>query len=76
MSQVTIYVPEEDARAIRRAAKRAGRSVSEWARLQMMARPEDGWPSGYFEVLGALRDDTLQRPAQPALRDDVRREIL
>lgn len=76
MSQLTIYVPEEEARAIRKAARAAKRSVSEWARAQMALRLRSTWPEGYGALFGAVADETLQRPEQPGVADDVRRESL
>jgi hypothetical protein len=76
MSQITLYVLEAEARAIRRAARAARQSVSQWARERMVAGLQPGWPDGYFDLLGALKDDSLVRPPPPPAEADVRREGL
>lgn len=76
MSQLTLYVPEEEARAIRKAARAAKRSVSEWARSQMAERLRSTWPEGYGSLFGAVADETLRRPEQPGIAGDVQRKAL
>lgn len=76
MSQITLYVPEAEARAIRRAARAARQSVSQWARERMAAPQTPGWPADYAALFGALKDESMARPPQPSGRDDVRREGL
>jgi hypothetical protein len=52
MSQVTIYLPPDVERLVRREAKKARKSLSAW--LTELARREvqpSGWPEGYFEAL-------------------------
>lgn len=74
MSQITIYVPEVEARAIRQAARADKRSVSEWARERMSAGFRSSWPADYWNLVGAIRDEAMKRPEQPLPADDRRRE--
>lgn len=76
MSQVTIYVPENEVRAIRQAARQARQSVSEWARERMTPQLKPTWPPDWFSLFGALKDETFQRPVQPESLTDARRETI
>jgi hypothetical protein len=42
----------------------------------MALRLRSTWPEGYGALFGAVADETLQRPEQPGVADDVRRESL
>ncbi len=74
MSQLTIYVPENEARAIRQGARREKKSVSEWARVKLAAGVKSAWPAGYGDLFGALQDNTMRRPPQSSTKSDVRRK--
>ena len=76
MSQVTIYVPEKEARVMREAARREKRSVSEWARERLSGDLQESWPPGYFDLLGSLRDESLKRPTDVLEVKDSPREPL
>jgi hypothetical protein len=73
MGHLTIYLGDADVRAVRTAARRARRSVSDWARERMLAGLKKDWPKGYFDVLGSVTDASLARPRQPVPSDDVAR---
>ncbi len=76
MGQITIYLPDEQARAIRKAARSRKRSVSEWAREQLAAGLSKEWPPDYRGILGALHDDSFVRPTQLEVGNDALREKL
>ncbi len=63
MAQLTIYLDEEAHRLVLDAAKREGTSLSKWAgkRLVKAAKPE-AWPEGFFELFGAIGDETFREP--------------
>ncbi len=73
MSQMTIYVPEKEARAIRQGARRDKQSVSEWARVKLAACLKSAWPAGYSDLFGALKDETMRRPSQAEWEHDTGR---
>lgn len=76
MSQLTIYVPDNEARAIRQGARREKLSLSEWARVKLSAGLKATWPAGYSDLFGALKDDSMQRPPQTSSQDDTQRKAL
>ena len=76
MSQMTIYLDEASARAIKRSAKRERVAVSNWARRRLCEAVRDTWPNDFFAVFGALRDSDLERPSQAAFATDAKRQEL
>jgi hypothetical protein len=76
MAQLTIYMDDESIRRIEDAAVRENSSVSGWVKKRLLQSLEDHWPSGYFELLGTLGQEDLQRPPQPDFSLDAPRESL
>jgi hypothetical protein len=76
MSQITIYMPDSEARAIKSAARKEKRSVSDWAREKMLRDISQNWPEGYFSIAGSLTDATMKRPPQPSAMMDVKRKAI
>jgi hypothetical protein len=52
MGQVTIYLPDEVERRVRRDAKRAGKSLSAFIADRVEPEAPTGWPKEFIEVLG------------------------
>jgi len=64
MSQVTIYLPRDVERLVRREAKKAGKSLSAW--IAELARREvkaSAWPEGYFEQFSERTAERFEVPA-------------
>lgn len=78
MPQLTIYLDERTQLKARRAAKRAGRSVSAWAREQLSAAADAGeqWPEGYAGLFGSITDPSFVVPERPSWQPDLQRESL
>ena len=76
MSQLTIYLEEDALKRIRRMARGEKRSVSEWAREKMLHGTASIWPPRYFDLFGAVKDDTFERPAQGRFDADAARRRL
>lgn len=78
MPQLNIYLDEKTQAKARQAAKRAGCSLSSWARQQLSAATDAGkvWPEGYFELFGSLGDSDLNAPEELSSGLDAEREAL
>jgi hypothetical protein len=78
VAQLTIYLDEKTQNKARRAAKRAGKSLSGWARERLGKAADEGqtWPSGYFDLMGCLGESGLEAPPELSHDDDVARESL
>ncbi len=65
MAQITIYVPDEVARQLRRRAKEAKQSLSAYLTgLAAGDRPGSAWPEGFFDLQGSCKG-TLKAPDDP-----------
>jgi hypothetical protein len=65
MAQITIYLPEEVARRIKRDAKRRNKSVSAFiAELATGRGTLSAWPKQFFRLQGSCRG-SLQAPEDP-----------
>ena len=66
MASLTIYLDEETLKAVERAAKKNGSSVSSWARYHLFeaAKPIKGWPDGYFERIESFDESTIEEPGE------------
>jgi plasmid stability protein len=78
MAQLTIYLDEKTQAKARRAAKRAGRSLSGWAREQLSAAADGGehWPEGFWKLSGSIEDDSFEEPEELDAGTDTAREPL
>ena len=66
MASLTIYLDEETLKAVEKAAKKTGNSISSWARhhLYEAAKPTKGWPDGYFERIDSFDESTIEEPGE------------
>lgn len=76
MAQITLYMDDESLRRIEAAAEREKSSVSSWVKKRVLQSLEDQWPARYFEMLGTLGKDDLERPPQPDFSLEAPRETL
>lgn len=63
MTKVTVHLDEVTLAKIRRRAAKRGISMSEWVRLRIIEEI-NGWPPGYFDLCGVLKDVDISRPKQ------------
>ena len=61
MAQVTIYLDEPTAAAMRRAAAAAGVSVSRWIASLVHVHTARTWPAAFLALEGAWPDDGPRR---------------
>jgi len=76
MAQLTVYIDEGTRAGIEAAARSAGVSVSRWVKEKLTHALNARWPEGYFDRLGSLSAEDLQRPEQPEFILDAGREDL
>jgi len=56
MSRLTVYVPREIEKKVRRAAKSSGKSVSRWIADQISNSLAETWPQEILDAAGAFPD--------------------
>jgi len=76
MPQLSLYLDETTLKMIERAAKIGNVSISKWVRNNVIRSLQNEWPDDYFNLFGAVKDDSFSRPADPIPVDDVPREEL
>ncbi len=74
MSQVTLYLDEETNRKMRKAARAAGTSRSEWVAEAIRKRLALEWPEGFSKLAGAWRDFPPAEEIRKSTGRDARRE--
>jgi hypothetical protein len=64
MAQLHCYLPEREAKNLKRRASQAGMSVSRY--LAELARKDlvADWPPGYFDRVFSVEDDAIERAPQ------------
>jgi hypothetical protein len=66
VAQITIYVPDDVARKLRREAKKAKKSLSAYlTELAVGRSPPRSWPTWFFDLQGSCQG-TLTVPEDPA----------
>jgi len=65
VAQITIYVPDDVARRLKREARQAKKSLSQYlTELASGKKARTGWPAGFFELQGSCRG-ALELPEDP-----------
>ncbi len=57
MSQLAIYIEEQLAERLDKAAKASGKSKSKWVVDAITRSLQDQWPKGFFDLAGSWEDD-------------------
>ena len=77
MAQITIYMDEGTLKKIEVAARKEHDSISKWVKKRLVKSLQGGWPEGFFDLFGALRDDdSFKRPEQTDWSKDRKRPAL
>jgi len=71
MAQITLYLDDQTAQRIKRAARRQKISLSKWVAQRLEDRSNTKWPSRYDKLFGSLADSSFERPEQGNTEDDV-----
>ena len=74
MPAITIYLPADLEKAVRRSAKQAHKSVSRWIADQVRRDLSDAWPSSVLDAAGAFPDFPDLQQLRKGYGRDVRRE--
>ena len=57
MSQLAIYIDDQLAERLDKAAKASGKSKSKWVSDAIKMALQDQWPEGFFDLAGSWEDD-------------------
>lgn len=76
MANLTIYLPDDVARQVRKAADESKVSVSKWVADQVGKSLETSWPAEFLALAGAFPDFPEAEELRQGYGEDVRRESL
>ncbi|MCL4819167.1 MAG: ribbon-helix-helix protein, CopG family [Vicinamibacteria bacterium] len=76
MAQVTLYLDDQTAERMKKAARAAGLSRSQWLARLVRQEVDDQWPAAVREMAGAWPDFPLAEELRTDQPPDTRREKL
>ena len=74
MPQVSLYLEQELLDSARRNARFEKISLSKYVSRALKRNTESEWPEGYWELFGALQDDTFVSPEDTPF-DEVSKQV-
>jgi hypothetical protein len=76
MAQITIYLDADVEKSVRKAARSAGMSVSQWVAAAIREKTASEWPRSVLDLAGAWPDfPTTQELRQPQAGDSAREDF-
>lgn len=76
MPQVSLYLDNATLELIDNAARLSGTSVSKLVKRTVLRSLENNWPEGYFELFGAIDDNSFDVPVDTPKTSTVPRESI
>ena len=76
MANITIYLPDEMEKKVRKAAKAQHQPVSRWIAEQLLRSMESGWPQGFLSAAGSMPDFPDAASLRESYGPESRREEL
>ena len=74
MGQVTVYLENETEIKVKRAARKAGHSLSKWLSHLLKRELDSRWPEGVKEMAGAWNDFPALKEIRSTEGRDLQRE--
>lgn len=76
MPQVSLYIDKETLLKIEEIAQKNHTSISKWVGNNLKRLVKDDYPDDFFNLFGAIADQTFIRPESLAFSNDSEREII
>jgi hypothetical protein len=73
MSQLAIYLDDQLAERLDKAAKASGKSKSKWVSDAIKMALQDQWPEGFFNLAGSWEDDVGPDEIMSRIRERMRK---
>jgi hypothetical protein len=73
MSQLAIYIDNQLAERLDKAAKASGKSKSKWVSDAIKMALQDQWPEGFFDLAGSWEDDVGPDEIMSRIRKGMRK---
>lgn len=71
MTQMAIYIDDQLAERLEKAAKRSGKSKSKWVAEAIRRSLQDKWPEDFFELAGKWEDDVGPEEIMGRIRKEI-----
>ena len=72
MPQLSLYISDENLVTLRNRSAEEGLSMSRYAnRLIEQDANSGGWPAGFWDLYGAISDESFVAPPHPLAEDDA-----
>ena len=76
MPQVSLYIDKETLNKIEHLAQKNHTSISKWVGNNLKRLVKDDYPDDFFNLFGAITDQTFIRPESLAFCNDSERVII
>ncbi|MDR1320250.1 MAG: DUF6364 family protein [Gracilibacteraceae bacterium] len=76
MPQISLNIDQIVFEKIKKIAKQKGTSVSDWVEDNIRKTLGNDYPNDFFELFGAINDDTFVEPIEIDQKYDISREQL
>ena len=76
MPRLSLYFDDATLKLVEKAAKLSNTSISKWVRSRVLQSLENEWPEGYFNLFGAIEDNSFDVPADLAKTNTTPRESM
>lgn len=76
MPQVSLYIDQETLVKIERLAHKNRISISKWVGNNLKRLIKDDYPEDFFNLFGAVTDNSLVRPESLDFGNDSKREFI
>jgi hypothetical protein len=76
MPQISLNIDQNILEKIKKIAKQKKTSVSDWVEDNIKKTLGSDYPNDFFELFGAINDDTFVEPIEIDQKYDIRREQL
>jgi hypothetical protein len=76
MPQISLNIDQIIFEKIERIAKQKQTSVSDWVEDNIKKTLENNYPNDFFELFGAIKDDTFIEPIEIDQKYNIQRELL
>jgi hypothetical protein len=74
MPQIALNIDEITLARIEKAAKQRQTSVSTWVENNIKTILQNDYPDGFFDLFGAIKDDTFLEPDEIDYKYNISRE--
>ncbi|MBF0546392.1 MAG: toxin-antitoxin system, antitoxin component [Candidatus Riflebacteria bacterium] len=74
MPQVSLYIDQETLIKIEQLAHKQGTSISKWVGNNIKKLIRNDYPDGFFQLFGAINDESINKPENLSFNHDAKRE--